>query len=83
MLARNELPLYKTDPRRAQVYLLDHARFSRPGPRLVDGVEALARIFHPQLVTTPLPDGVAMRLCLPPNTRCRPHQLRQYFQPYN
>jgi hypothetical protein len=65
------------------VYLLDHARFSRPGPRLVDGVEALARIFHPTLVTTPLPAGVAMRLCLPPNTRCRPHQLRNYFQPYS
>ena len=64
------------------MYLLDHARFSRPGPRLVDGVEALARIFHPQLVATPLPDGLAMRLCLPPNTRCRPHQLRQYFKPF-
>jgi ABC-type Fe3+-hydroxamate transport system substrate-binding protein len=65
-----------------QVYILDHARFSRPGPRLVDGVEALARILHPDLVTTPLPAGAAMRLCLPPNTRCRPHQLRQYFQPF-
>ena len=29
------------------------AYFSRPGPRLVDGVELLASIFHPDSVTAP------------------------------
>jgi iron complex transport system substrate-binding protein len=29
------------------------AYFSRPGPRLVDGVELLASIFHPEAVAAP------------------------------
>jgi iron complex transport system substrate-binding protein len=33
------------------------AAFVRPGPRLVDGIEALAAIFHPGVV--PLPDHLA------------------------
>lgn len=32
-----------------------NASFARPGPRLVDGVEALAAIFHPDLVGAPDP----------------------------
>jgi iron complex transport system substrate-binding protein len=39
------------------VYAVDAAAyFSRPGPRLVDGVELLAHILHPGRV--PEPDGV-------------------------
>jgi iron complex transport system substrate-binding protein len=33
------------------------AYFSRPGPRLVDGLELLAHVLHPELVE--LPVGVA------------------------
>ena len=33
--------------------------FSRPGPRLVDGVELLAHLLHPDLA--PAPDGIAWR----------------------
>ena len=40
--------------------------FSRPGPRLVDGLEMLAEMFHPELFTTQRPVGaqtaVRMRL---------------------
>jgi iron complex transport system substrate-binding protein len=32
------------------------AYFSRPGPRLVDGVELLAHILHPDLVAAPPPE---------------------------
>jgi iron complex transport system substrate-binding protein len=35
------------------------AYFSRPGPRLVDGVEALAGALHPDRVPPPLPDTLA------------------------
>jgi len=38
-----------------------NASFARPGPRLVDGVEALAAIFHPDLVGEPDP-GMARRI---------------------
>ena len=31
-----------------------NASFARPGPRLVDGVEALASIFHPEVAGPPV-----------------------------
>lgn len=36
-----------------------NACFSRPGPRLVDGVEALAAVLHPDAGLTPRPDLLA------------------------
>jgi iron complex transport system substrate-binding protein len=38
-----------------------NASFARPGPRLVDGVEALAAVLHPD-VTAPAPPEMARRL---------------------
>lgn len=41
-----------------QVYLTDATSyFSRPGPRIVTGLEILATIFHPQASTAALPTG--------------------------
>jgi iron complex transport system substrate-binding protein len=34
-----------------QIFTFDDNLASRPGPRLVDGLEAMARLFHPQLLT--------------------------------
>jgi iron complex transport system substrate-binding protein len=34
------------------------AYFSRPGPRLVDGVEILAALLHPDVAALPHPDAV-------------------------
>lgn len=43
-----------------QVFAVDAAStFSRPGPRLVDGVELLAHLFHPELVQAPEGIGFA------------------------
>jgi iron complex transport system substrate-binding protein len=36
--------------------------FSRSGPRLVDGLEALARMLHPEVFTDALPPGQALEL---------------------
>ena len=42
------------------VYAVDAASsFSRPGPRLVDGVELLGHVLHPDRV--PAPDGLSFR----------------------
>jgi iron complex transport system substrate-binding protein len=42
---------------RCQVWAIDAGAFvSRPGPRLVDGIETLARIFHPTLFPRPAID---------------------------
>jgi iron complex transport system substrate-binding protein len=41
----------------AEVYAVDaNAYFARPGPRVVDGVELLAHLFHPDLVSWPHAD---------------------------
>lgn len=55
----NELPAVKTE----NVYALNgSAYFSRPGPRLVNGLEILARIIHPNEITQPLSESDAARI---------------------
>jgi len=49
-------------PAEAAVWAVDaNASFARPGPRLVDGVEALAGILHPEMMDAPLP-SMAQRI---------------------
>lgn len=49
--------------RQDNVYAVDAtAYFSRPGPRVVEGVRLLARLLHPDRVPGPLPPGTAQRL---------------------
>ena len=44
----------------SRVYAVDGAStFSRPGPRLVDGVELLGHLFHPELIEAPEGIGFA------------------------
>jgi iron complex transport system substrate-binding protein len=46
-----------------RVYVVDSSSyFSRPGPRLVDGIELLARMIHPQIFGDELPQGAALRI---------------------
>lgn len=50
----SELPAVRA----GQVYAVDGAwYFHRPGPRVVDGIEILARIFHPEAWKGPVPQG--------------------------
>ena len=65
-----------------ELYIVAHQYLSRPGPRLVDGVQILARILHPSLVDAEAPDGSCMKLNIPQGQRCRPHQLRTHFVPF-
>ncbi len=55
----NDLPAVKS----GNVYALNgSAYFSRPGPRLVNGLEILARIIHPHRNREPIPSSDAFRL---------------------
>ena len=63
--ALEDLPLLRQKPswqelpcvRTGRIHVTDgQAYFSRPGPRLVDGLEIMAHCFHP--VIHPLPDGL-------------------------
>lgn len=49
--------------RATAVYCVDgNQRYSRPGPRLVEGAEELARILHPELRTAPAAEGAVRKL---------------------
>ena len=49
--------------RNGQVYVVDSpAYFSRPGPRIVSGLEILAQIVHPELFRARIPAESAMKL---------------------
>jgi iron complex transport system substrate-binding protein len=55
----NELPAVKS----GNVFALNgNAYFSRPGPRLVNGLEILARLIHPESVTWSVSPADASRL---------------------
>ena len=45
-----------------EVYLIDHSYFSCPGPRVVDGLEILAKLTHPQLSDCRIPPGIVAKL---------------------
>jgi iron complex transport system substrate-binding protein len=59
-----ELPSWQALPavRSGQVFAGHTHLFSRSGPRLVDGVEALARLLHPEVFDQPLPAGQTLKL---------------------
>ena len=53
--------------RKGQVYALDgNSYFSRPGPRIVDGIEILANTFHPGRFAKMPPFGSVLKLVSPP-----------------
>ena len=46
-----------------RVYVVDASSyFSRSGPRLVDGLEMMAEMLHPELFSGMVPEGAAIRL---------------------
>lgn len=54
-----DLPAVQT----GEVYCVDgSSHFSRPGPRLIDGAEILARILHPNAWPHPVEPGVVLKL---------------------
>ena len=68
--------------RTREVYVIEHDYFSRPGPRIVMGLEILAQIVHPELFHDMIPDATALKLALPAGRTCPPAALAGYFQPY-
>lgn len=48
--------------RSGEVYLIDHSTLSRPGPRVVDGLELLAQLTHPDLFEGHIPPDTVLKL---------------------
>ncbi|KAL4425481.1 hypothetical protein ABPG75_009497 [Micractinium tetrahymenae] len=70
--------------RASAVYIADAALFCRAGPRLVEGVECLARMLWGEDATPncACPEGAALKLSLRPGQRCRPRLLPNHFVPF-
>ena len=65
-----------------EVYLIDHAYFSRPGPRVVDGVEILAQLTHPDLFSGLVPPGIVVKLDQDAASQRSPGELSSCFLPF-
>jgi iron complex transport system substrate-binding protein len=67
---------------KGEVYVIDHAYFSTPGPRLVDGVEILAQILHPDLFSDMIPKDAVVKIEGNRPIGCQPDKIGSYFHPY-
>ena len=65
-----------------EVYLIDHSYFSCPGPRVVEGLEILAQLTHPELFSGMIPDGVVAKLDSEVPGGVPPERIGEYFRPY-
>lgn len=64
-----------------EVYLIDHAYFSRPGPRVIEGLEILAQLTHPALFTGLIPPGTVAKLDAKAAANVRPEDIAACFVP--
>ena len=68
--------------RSGEVYLIDHVYFSRPGPRLVQGMEILAQLTHPSLFCGLIPTDTVLKLDRDLAEGCPPQEIGRCFRPY-
>ena len=73
-----ELPAVKS----GEVYLIDHVYFSCPGPRVVQGLEILAQLTHPELFSGLVPPGTVMKLDPARTSTQSPQDVASCFLPY-
>ena len=65
-----------------EVYLIDHVYFSRPGPRVVQGLEILAQLTHPELFDGMVPADTVAKLDPQAAAGCPPKEIARCFLPY-
>jgi iron complex transport system substrate-binding protein len=68
--------------RSGEVYLMDHVYFSSPGPRVVQGLEILAQLTHPDRFSGLLPPQAVMKLDAALAARCPVQDIARCFRPY-
>ncbi len=68
--------------RQGRIYVVDSpAYFSRPGPRIVNGLEILAEVIHPELFSGLIPPGSAVKLEWSRETRIPAQRMSERFSP--
>ena len=65
-----------------EVYLMDHVYFSNPAPRVVQGLEILAQLTHPDSFTGLVPPGVVLKLDADLGIGCSAAAIGECFQPH-
>ena len=65
-----------------EVYLIDHVYFSRPGPRVVQGLEILAQLTHPDLFAGLIPPKTVAKLDPALANESSIEDIGRCFQPY-
>ena len=76
--AWQELPAIES----GEVYLIDHVYFSCPGPRVVQGLEILAQLTHPDLFSGLVPPNTVMKLDPARALSRGPQDIASCFLPY-
>lgn len=74
----DDLPAVRT----GEVYLIDHSTLSRPGPRVVDGLELLAQLTHPDLFSGHIPAGTVLKLHPAAASRVPADRMGEAFLPW-
>ena len=65
-----------------EVYLLDHVYFSNPGPRIVDGLEILAQLTHPEQFSGYIRPNTVLKLDVDAAHACSPRDIGACFRPF-
>ncbi len=73
-----EIPAVQT----GEVYLLDHVYFSTPGPRIVDGLEILAQLTHPQQFSGYIRPNTVLKLDVDAACSRPPGDIGACFRPF-
>ncbi len=73
-----DLPAVRT----GEVYLIDHAYFSCPGPRIFTGLEILAQLTHPELFSGLIPPGTVVKLDAEAARSAHPREIAECFRPF-
>lgn len=68
--------------RSGEVYLIDHVYFSSPGPRVVQGLEIMAQLTHPELFSGLVPPNAVVKLDPLLADRCPAQEIARCFTPY-
>jgi iron complex transport system substrate-binding protein len=65
---------------KGEVYLIDHVYFSCPGPRVVQGLEILAQLTHPEGFSGLIPDNAVAKLDPELARGCPPQEIATAFR---
>ncbi len=68
--------------RSGEVYLIDHSTLSRPGPRVVDGLELLAELTHPELFSGHIPPETVLKLDAGRASKLPADRIGEAFAPW-